>query len=250
MGIRLSDKYLVYSVASVFEMISSPAFNVSMFIWSLPVAVLSSYLVVLLPPPMTLPSVPLLGQCLLWCSGHFRVARCNIPPFVLWFYLDHGLLYPARSLISLSWPSFCVLLIFLRLFDAMIVSRMISRLYFLMSSHALFLMVLHISAYSVHGLSSPFSTISRLFVIRDRVGDDILDFSYLLIALATLDALCWVVSVMVSLMASRSCSFSNRCLNSCRNSIFFDPIYGYMVLVASSSSIVSFTPLRPVRCCP
>ena len=95
-----------------------------------------------------------------------------------------------------------------------------------------------------------FPTISRLFVIRDRVGDDILDFSYLLIALATLDALCWVVSVMVSLMASRSCSFSNRCLNSCRNSIFFDPIYGYMVLVASSSSIVSFTPLRPVRCCP
>ena len=36
MGIRLSDKHLVYSVASVFEMVSSPAFNVSMFIWSLP----------------------------------------------------------------------------------------------------------------------------------------------------------------------------------------------------------------------
>ena len=39
MGIRLSEKHLGYSLASVFEMVSSPAFNVSMFIWSLPVAV-------------------------------------------------------------------------------------------------------------------------------------------------------------------------------------------------------------------
>ena len=37
--IQLSGKYLVYSLASVFEMVSSPAFNVSMFMWSLPVAV-------------------------------------------------------------------------------------------------------------------------------------------------------------------------------------------------------------------
>ena len=47
-------------------------------------------------------------------------------------------------------------------------------------------MVLHISAYSIRCLSSPFSTISRRFVIRACVGDDILDFSDLLIALATL----------------------------------------------------------------
>ena len=39
MGIRVSDKHLVYSLASVFDMVSSPAFNVWMFIWSLPVAV-------------------------------------------------------------------------------------------------------------------------------------------------------------------------------------------------------------------
>ena len=39
MGIRLSDKQLVYSLASVFEMVSSPAFNVSIFILSLPVVV-------------------------------------------------------------------------------------------------------------------------------------------------------------------------------------------------------------------
>ena len=37
--IRLSEKHLAYSLASVFEMVSSPAFNVSMFIWSLLVAV-------------------------------------------------------------------------------------------------------------------------------------------------------------------------------------------------------------------
>ena len=41
MGIRLSDKHyiLVYSLASVFEMVSSLGFNVSMFIWSLSAAV-------------------------------------------------------------------------------------------------------------------------------------------------------------------------------------------------------------------
>ena len=38
-GINLSDKHLVYIIASVFVVASSPAFNISMFIWSLPVAV-------------------------------------------------------------------------------------------------------------------------------------------------------------------------------------------------------------------
>ena len=38
-GIRFSDKYLVYRFASIFEMVSSFAFNISMFIWSLPVAI-------------------------------------------------------------------------------------------------------------------------------------------------------------------------------------------------------------------
>ena len=36
-GIRLSDKHLMKSLANVFEMVT--AFNVSMFIWSLPAAV-------------------------------------------------------------------------------------------------------------------------------------------------------------------------------------------------------------------
>ena len=52
-----------------------------------------------------------------------------------------------------------------------------------MSSLAFLLMVLHISAYSIRCLSSPFPAISRRFVIRARVGDDILDFSGFLVAL-------------------------------------------------------------------
>ena len=98
-----------------------------------------------------------------------------------------------------------------------------------MSSLAFFLMVLHISAYSVRCISSPFSTISRRFITRARVGDDILDvdFSGLFITLATLDALCWIMSMMVLLMvsmSSSSCGVSNRLLNSSWNAIFFDPI--------------------------
>jgi len=57
-------------------------------------------------------------------------------------------------------------------------------------------MVFHISAYSIRCLSLPFFTISRRFVIRTRVGDDILAFSGLVITLATLDALCWIVSAV------------------------------------------------------
>ena len=45
-----SDKHLVYSLASYFEMVFSPSFNVSMFIWSSH----SSYLGVLLPPHIML----------------------------------------------------------------------------------------------------------------------------------------------------------------------------------------------------
>ena len=59
-----------------------------------------------------------------------------------------------------------------------------------MSSLSFFWMDLHISAYSIRCLSSPVSTISRRFVIRVRVDDDILDFSGLLTALATLGVLC------------------------------------------------------------
>ena len=108
-------------------------------------------------------------------------------------------------------------------------------------------MVLLISAYSIRCLSSSFPTISRCFVIWARVGDDILDYIGLLIALATLDAQCWIMSVMVSLMVSMSssyCSVSNRFLNLSWNSVFFDPI-----CVASTLGLVihfSIPPLRPI----
>ena len=129
-------------------------------------------------------------------------------------------------MISLSWPSVSGLRTCFRLFDAMIVSRMISWLYFLMSSLAFFLIVMHISGYSIR-LLSPFPAIIRRFIIRAHVDDDILDVCDLLIALATFDALCWIMCVMASLMvsmSSSSCSVSNHFLNSSWNSIFVDPI--------------------------
>ena len=49
----------------------------------------------LLPPPVMLSLVPILGQYGLWYSAHCRLARGRIPLFVLWSYLDHGFLYPA-----------------------------------------------------------------------------------------------------------------------------------------------------------
>ena len=64
-------------------------------------------------------------------------------------------------------------------------------------------------------------------MIRAHVGNDILNFSGLLVILATLDALCWIMSVMVLHMVSiltSSCSVPNQFLNSSWNSIFFDPI--------------------------
>ena len=45
-------------------------------------------------------------------------------------------------------------------------------------------------------------TISHRFVIRARVCDDNLDFSGLVIALVIIVELCWIMSVMLSLMVS------------------------------------------------
>ena len=96
-----------------------------------------------------------------------------------------------------------------------------------MSSLAFFLTVVHISACSIRCLLSPFPVIPRCFIIKAQVGDDIPTFSGLLIALATLDALSWIMYLMVSRMvsmSSSSCSVSNPFLNSSWNSISFDPI--------------------------
>ena len=135
----------------------------------------------------------------------------------------------------------------------MIVSIVIYYMYFLMSYLAFFLKDSKwmIYAYPICGLSPPFSTISRRFLIRARFGDDILDFSGLLIALATLYALCWIMLVMVSVLVSMSssyCSVSNRFLSLRWSSIFFDSIW-YILFVASWSSTFSFPHQRPVLCC-
>ena len=74
----------------------------------------------------------------------------------------------------------------------------------------------HITIFLIRCLSSSFCIVSRRFFVRARVGDDILNFSGLLIALATLATLCLIISVMVSLMvamSSSTCVF-NRFLNS------------------------------------
>ena len=141
-----------------------------------------SYLVVLLPPPMMLSrylfeSVWIMVFCSLSYDSVYN------------FFIRSMILSLSRisltclfmSVISLSCPSICVLRTFFSVFDVMIVSRMISWLYFLMSSPAFFCMILHISTYSIYCLLSTFPAISRRFE-RARVGNDILDFCGLLIA--------------------------------------------------------------------
>ena len=120
----------------------------------------------------------------------------------------------SRSVIRLSWPSFCSLLTFLRLYDALIVSRMISWLYFLMS----FLLSCWWSCTFLH---IPF-TAYRRFIIRANVDDNILEISGLLIALFTIDMLCWIIALMVLLwclcclvLVVSWCWPFYQCVNSC-----------------------------------
>ena len=82
MAIRLSDKHLVYSIASVFDMVYCPAFNVAMFIWSLPVAV--PFLISRSATSTThYVLVTLFGQCGLWYSAHCHIARSRISLFFI-----------------------------------------------------------------------------------------------------------------------------------------------------------------------
>ena len=147
------------------------------------------------------------------------------------------------------------------LLDAMTVSRVISCLYFLMSCFAFFLIILDIYVYSIRCLLSPIPAILRRFATRAVFVMIIIDFCGLLIALATIDALCWIMSVMVSLMVSMSsgsCSVSNRLLNSSWNSIFFYLIRKNKVKASFLYSAVSslqnrskrftlYSPDRPVQ---
>ena len=146
---------------------------------------LSSYIVVLV-----LCLVHLLIECGLWYSVHGHITQCSIPLFIhhhIWISLSCFF----RSVISLSWPSFCSLLTFIRLYDAMIVSHVISWMHFLM----FFLLCFWWSCIFLH---TPFIVYHR-FINIAYVDDDILELSGLLIALVTFDLLCWIISVMVLL---------------------------------------------------
>ena len=108
-------------------------------------------------------------------SIHCRMARYRIPLFVLWSNLDHGFLYSTCPGVWSVHLGLASAVFGFSSGSLMIVSRMISWLYFLMSSLAFFLMVLHVSSYSIRCLFV-LSAIYRHFVTRVRVGADILDF--------------------------------------------------------------------------
>ena len=149
---------------------------------------------------------------------------------------------PCLSRSDQSCSSFCVLRTFFRLFDAKIVSHMVSWLYFLVSSFAFcfdFCVLYSLFIVAV-------STSSRPCVIRARVDDAILDFNGLLNALATIYALCWIMSAMISLTvstSSRSCSVESASQFELELLILF---FWYLLLMVSWSSMLSFPPLRPV----
>ena len=82
--LSLSDKHLMYRLASAFDVISSPSFNVSMVVWSLPAAAVAVFITCsAASTPMMLSLVPLLRQCGLWYFVHCHISRCIIHPFVL-----------------------------------------------------------------------------------------------------------------------------------------------------------------------
>ena len=120
----------------------------------------------------------------------------------------------------------CVLLTLFKLFDVSIVFRMVSRLYFLMSSFAFFLRVLHISVYSMQSLAV-FFTISLRFFISALVGVDNLDLSRLVFCLAMFVTVCCIISVMFSFrvsISSSSCRAVNLFFSSSWKSFFLIPV--------------------------
>ena len=69
-----SDKYLVYILASVFEMVSS-LLSISGCLYGRCLLLSHSlYLILLLPPLMMLPLVPHFGQCGLWYTVHCLIS--------------------------------------------------------------------------------------------------------------------------------------------------------------------------------
>ena len=136
----------------------------------------------------------------------------------------------SKNIISLSWHSVCVLLTFFRLFDTMIGSYMICWFYFLMYFSAFLLLVLHISAFTVRCVSSPFPT----------VADNMLNFNGFSVALVTIFVHWWIMPVMPSLvvfMSFSSCSISVPFCKSSSNSNY-DPVR--VVYIVDGLLVITF----------
>ena len=134
--------HFVYSLTKALAMVSSPAFKVSMLTWSFPVA------------------FPFFIFFSAVSTSHVVTDSSIRSKILSWSW--NSLPWLSKSVISQFWPRICVLLTLFKLFDVSIVFRMVSRLYFLMSSFAFFLRVLHISVYSMQSLAV-FFTISLRF---------------------------------------------------------------------------------------
>ena len=121
--------------------------------------------------------VLLLGLCVLLQFGRCHTVRCKTLLFALRSYPGLGFLCPdCLGVLSVYFGLGCVFFL-IKLFDVSIVFRMVSSLYFMMSSFAFFLRVLHISAYSMQSLAV-FFTISLRFFISAPGGVDNLDVSF------------------------------------------------------------------------
>ena len=88
-----SNKHLVFSLASVFEMVSSLAFKVSIWRWLLPSVVPICISLSAASLAMVLYRVPLSIRCELWDTAHCRLVQCRTSIFDLCSYVDHGFLY-------------------------------------------------------------------------------------------------------------------------------------------------------------
>ena len=88
----------------------------------------------------------------------------------------------------MSWPSFCVLLTFLEIFNAKIVIRMISLLYFLKTSLAFFL--IHIISIFLHTRFVVYRFLFHLYV----------EFDLLIAILSAFPILPWLIIVTSMMM--------------------------------------------------
>ena len=209
-GIRRSDMHFVYSLAKALAMVSSPAFNVSMFTWSflLPSRFSSSLARLILP--MLLLMVLLLGLCVLLRFGRCHKVRCKTLLFVLRSYPGLEFIRPdCLGVLSVYFGLGCV-------FYRPCSSSFMSLLLFVRCLGCIFwyllsLSFLPISVYSMQSLAV-FFTISLRFFISALDWVDNLELSRLVFCSAMLVAVCWIISVMFSFIVPISSS-SFRAVN-------------------------------------